>query len=323
MDLSAVVAQQTAAQAAKYKSVAVKKETPLEADVGLLTITDPNPIDEEEYKADREAHLQALARDGVQALLTQVFALPTRSSVHGPLAILPQPTTKLPRAKPLPKPRMLTKWEKFANTKGISHRKRINKVFDEEKQEWVARWGYRGKNKEKEQQWLHEIPTSKPDDYDPRAEARKARKERTSKNELARQKNLEYNARTQAKRDEVDRSVARTRLSTASMGRFDKTLEGEKKPRGIKRKFAPNEASSNEKERSMALISKLDGKPVAKKARVDPRPNPGRTEDVLNVRKAVKFASHGAGSLALGRSLEKPKKRTMSKTTRKKMGGRH
>lgn len=126
--------------------------------------------------------------------------------------------------------------------------------------------------------------------------------------------------------------------------RFDKTLEGEKKPRGVKRKvraimnqvvfmetplihlkfqFAPNEASSNEHERSLALISKLDGKPVPKKARIDPRPNPGRTEDVLNVRKAVKFASHGAGSLALARSLEKPKKRTMSKTARKKMGGRY
>ncbi|KAG8985535.1 Rhodanese- sulfurtransferase [Tulasnella sp. 427] len=323
MDLSAVVAQQTAAQAAKYKSVAVEKEIPLEADVGLLTITDPNPIDAEAYQADREAHLQALARDGVQVLLAQVFALPTKSSIHGPLAILPQPTTRLPRAKPLPKQRMLTKWDKFANAKGISHRKRINKVWDEEKQEWVARWGYRGKNKEAETQWLHEIPSNKPDDYDPRAEARKARKERVAKNELAKQKNLEYNARMQAKRDEVDRSVARSRMSTASMGRFDKTLEGEKKPRGVKRKFAANEASSNEKERSLALISKLDGKPASKKARVDPRPNPGRTEDVLNVRKAVKFASRGAGSLALGRCLEKPKKRTMSKTARKKMGGRH
>ncbi|KIO29466.1 hypothetical protein M407DRAFT_21365 [Tulasnella calospora MUT 4182] len=323
MDLSAVVAQQTAAQAAKYKSVAVEKEIPLEADVGLLTIIDPNPIDAEAYQADREVHLQALARDGVQALLAQVFALPTKSSIHGPLAILPQPTTKLPRAKPLPKPRMLTKWEKFANAKGISHRKRINKVWDEEKKEWVARWGYRGKNKEAEQQWLHEIPANKPADYDPRAEARKARKERKDKNELAKQKNLEYNARMQAKRDVIDRSVARSRMSTASMGKFDKTLEGEKKPRGVKRKFAPNEASSTEKERSMALISKLDGKPVSKKARIDPRPNPGRTEDVLNVRKAVKFASRGAGSLALGRSLEKPKKRTMSKTSRKKMGGRH
>lgn len=63
----------------------------------------------------------------------------------------------LPREKPLPKPKPLTKWERFANAKGISHVKKDKKVWDDERQEWVARWGRDGKNKDAEDQWLHEV----------------------------------------------------------------------------------------------------------------------------------------------------------------------
>jgi regulator of ribosome biosynthesis len=35
---------------------------------------------------------------------------------------------------------------------------------------------------------------------------------------------------------EIERTLATTRVSTASMGKFDRTLEGEKKLRGVKRK---------------------------------------------------------------------------------------
>lgn len=33
-------------------------------------------------------------------------------------------------------------------------------VYDEERQEWVPRWGYKGKNKDKEEQWIHEVPNN-------------------------------------------------------------------------------------------------------------------------------------------------------------------
>lgn len=35
---------------------------------------------------------------------------------------------------------------------------------------------------------------------------------------------------------EIDRTLATTRMSTASMGKFDKKLDGEKKLKGVKRK---------------------------------------------------------------------------------------
>src|SRR5690606_19470237 len=37
-------------------------------------------------------------------------------------------------------------------------------------------------------------------------------------------------------KSEIEKTLATTRMSTASMGRFDKKLEGEKKLRGVKRK---------------------------------------------------------------------------------------
>jgi regulator of ribosome biosynthesis len=38
------------------------------------------------------------------------------------------------------------------------------------------------------------------------------------------------------RKGEIARTLAMTRSSTASMGKFDRMLEGEKKPRGVKRK---------------------------------------------------------------------------------------
>jgi len=324
MDISAIIAQQASAQAAKYKSVTVEKDIALEADLGLLTITDPNPIDQESYIADLESHLQALARDGVQSLLTQIFALPTQSSIHGPLAVLPRPTTKLPRAKPLPKPKAPTKWEIFAKAKGITHRNKDKKVWHEEKQEWVNRWGKDGKNKEFERQWIHEVPQNAPHDFDPVLEARKTRKERTTKNKTAQGRNAAYalagNHPQALRKQEVEKTLARTKVSTASMGKFDRKLEGDKPPRGIKRKFAPTEGT-DEHDKSLALIAKLDGRPAPKKVRTDPesRSNSRKTAEVLNVRKAIKHASKGGGSLTLAKASQraKVKSKPISKTQRK------
>jgi regulator of ribosome biosynthesis len=105
-----------------------------------------------------EEHLQSLARDGTQALINALFSLPTKSSPDGSLAQLPPPVYQLPRAKPLPKPKPPTKWERFAQAKGIQKKRKEKKVWDEEKQEWVNRWGKDAKNKEKEDQWITEVP---------------------------------------------------------------------------------------------------------------------------------------------------------------------
>lgn len=89
-------------------------------------------------------------------------------------------------------------------------------------------------------------------DYDPSKEARAARKAHMAKNEQQRLKNLARSQHGQAstatamttkapgalseRKGEIARTLAMTRSSTASMGKFDRMLEGEKKPRGVKRK---------------------------------------------------------------------------------------
>jgi regulator of ribosome biosynthesis len=82
---------------------------------------------------------------------------------------LPHSNTPLPRWKPLPKPKQPTTWEKFARKKGIGkfagsakggavlEDRRKNLVYDEEKGEWVKKWGYKGKNKSGESDWLVEL----------------------------------------------------------------------------------------------------------------------------------------------------------------------
>ncbi|KAK0499746.1 ribosome biogenesis regulatory protein-domain-containing protein, partial [Armillaria luteobubalina] len=302
MDVSKILAS----HAAKYQSITVEKETSLDVDVGYLTVTDPNPIDEDSYKLNLEEHLQSLARDGVQSLFSSLFALPTKNSDDGPLAQLPSPKTQLPRSKPLPKPKPPTKWEQFAAAKGIQKKRRDKKEWDEERQEWVNRWGRDGKNKQLEEQWITEVPLNADVDHDPRKLARDERKARVAKNEKQRQGNLaraqgpsssvaDTNPRDQRKK-EIAKTLSSARISTASMGRFDKKLEGEKKMRGVKRKFDANEQPvEHEKNVSLALLSKMDSD--ARKTRTAPPSG----DNVVNVRKAVRFASKGRGGIALGR----------------------
>ncbi|EUC66538.1 ribosome biogenesis regulatory-like protein [Rhizoctonia solani AG-3 Rhs1AP] len=309
MDVSAIVE----AEASKKKAITVEKDIPIQIDVGLLSALDTNPIDAEAYSADLEAHLQAVARDGAQVILGALFGLPTQSSDDGPIASLPPPTTALPRTKPLPKPKPPTKWERFAAVKGIQKTKRDRREWDEERQEWANRWGWKGKNKDKEEQWIHEVPDNAPDDHDPAMEARKERKARVAKNEKQKERNLVVTAASgQRERDEtkskLNRTLAVTRTSTASMGRFDKKLEGDTKLKGVKRQFAPNEVlAESEKKSSMDIIKRLDREPKSKRARTDAEAEEsmrsGKT-GLVNVRKAIRHASKGSGNIALARGLK-------------------
>jgi hypothetical protein len=103
-------------------------------------------------------------------------------------------------------------------------------------------------------------------DHDPIATARKARKERIEKNTrqaarnaadaLAANSTSTSNATSstrpgvstlsqaqkktlrEARKEELDRSMALSRTATASMGKFDKKIEGEPKIKGVKRKVS-------------------------------------------------------------------------------------
>ena len=75
-----------------------------------------------------------MARDDVQLLINRIFELPTDRVENEIIVKLPPPTTRIPRAKPVPKAKQLTKWEKFAKEKGITTRKKSRVEWDEELQ---------------------------------------------------------------------------------------------------------------------------------------------------------------------------------------------
>ncbi|PWY96847.1 RRS1-domain-containing protein [Testicularia cyperi] len=315
-----------AASSSKYKPTAVNEgETPYQFDLGLLTSINPNPLDVKAYRASTADYLSSLARDGVQALVNKVFALPiTRDAEYGPLAALPAFTSKLPREKSLPKPKPLTKWEKFAKQKGIQSKKKDKLIYDEETQTWVPRWGYKGANKDFEDQWIHEIKNNGENDLDPGKTAKKERLAKIKKNESQRIRNvaraagetsssssagvlaskgaaladanaakLARAAHRERRKAELEADILRNRASTASLGRFDNSLPGESKPKGIKRKFDPTEQNtSHERSANLALLDKLGTAAMRKKA-ITAR-GQGDAE-IVNTRKAVQFATAGHG----------------------------
>lgn len=118
----------------------------LEYDLGNLCVFDPSPLDESQLRADPDGTCAEVATRAAQSLLTRIFSLPTSAAPIGRLAQLPPPNTPIPRQKPLPKPRAPTKWEKFAQQKGIVKHKRSKLVFDEQQKEWRRRHGYKKAN---------------------------------------------------------------------------------------------------------------------------------------------------------------------------------
>ena len=189
--------------------------------------------------------------------------------------------------------------------------------------EWVPRWGYKGANKDLEEQWIHELKNNGNTDMDPAKTAKKERLAKQAKNEKQRLGNLARAAASTAaasssslsaqkgglgdanaaklaraaarekRKAELEADVLRSRASTASMGRFDKTLKGEQKQKGLKRKFDPNEKDTTaERASNLALLNKLGTSAMRKKA----ANTAGQGDaDLVNTRKAVQFATGGHG----------------------------
>ena len=100
----------------------------------------------------------------------------------GPLVVLPNETSVLPRACKVPEPKAETKWEKFAKEKGIKKKKRDRMVFDESNQEFRPRFGYKGANSGIDEVPIIEVQPGQDPFADPWAAARVDKKSRVKKN---------------------------------------------------------------------------------------------------------------------------------------------
>ncbi|TIC34932.1 NADPH-dependent cytochrome P450 oxidoreductase [Wallemia mellicola] len=282
----------------KYKPTQISREIPIENDLNLLTAFDTNAINADELKSNRENYVKELSRDSVQNLINDLFNQPITKTLDGPLAKLPEESVyQLPREKPLPKPKALTKWQKFANEKGISHKKKDRMVFDEDEQKWVPRWGYNGINKKEENQWLHELKEGQDEDHNPASAIKGARKERSLKNVKQQLKNEgitksiqeKQKAEAAAKRaeraqhkQELEKSLHRSKISTASLGKFDKKLSGEPTLKGQKRKFNPVTNTSDEHKSNREILDK-----VATGAGKLNKSTGSGSKDLVNTRRAI------------------------------------
>lgn len=185
--------------------VAVEKPTPYTFDLGLLLASDPNPLalppagSGAADRAELEAALAAVARDGAQALVNQLLTTCplTATKADGVLLSLPAAHTPLPREKPLPAPRAPTRWEQFAARKGIrpkTREQRRNLQWNEGRGEWEKKWGYKGDRVARDRaegrvpdDWVVEVNPTKEaalkDGETVRGAGRRERKEKAKRNE--------------------------------------------------------------------------------------------------------------------------------------------
>ncbi|CAD6585122.1 MAG: Rhodanese- sulfurtransferase [Alectoria sarmentosa] len=176
--------------------ITVTKAIPPTFDLGNLLCHDPTPLPSN----PPDTLLASTARDCAQLLINQLLTTCpiTSSPASGVLMTLPPTTFLLPREKPLPKKKEATKWEKFAKKKGIKDKKRGEgkTEYDEEKGEWVPKWGYKGRNKDGEGEWIVEVDEKKEKELESegkgktiRGEGRRDRVEKNKRNERKQRNN--------------------------------------------------------------------------------------------------------------------------------------
>eukprot|EP00126_Sphaerothecum_destruens_P001683 Sdes_comp15093_c0_seq1m3889 len=280
----------------KIRDVEVKKEIPVQFDIGNLLVSDPQPLDQSRINSDSDFCMKT-TRENVQLLINEIWKLPTQIVEDAVVAHLPAPTTALPREKSVPKPKPPTKWEVFAKAKGIVKRKRERMVYDEAQGEYKPRFGYQGIN-QNDKPWLVPLSDQENPLADPYEKMKVEKKARIEKNEKQRKRNLVSSKKSlgvdpllqkedpklnmvQMKKEKLLRALESTKLSTASVGNFDKDLKDE--PKSVKkirdRHRNPSKAQSvtgnfqMEKQRYMAAVAKV-----------------ASHEDVLNVKKAAQHA---------------------------------
>ncbi|KAJ2598153.1 Rhodanese- sulfurtransferase [Coemansia sp. RSA 1722] len=279
MDVSGILDEHKS----KFKSIQVDRLIPVEFDLGILSCFDINMLDENKLRSNpttRNNYLKELSREGAQQLVNELFSLPTTVDEDSYYATLPKPTTVLPREKPVPKEKPMTRWEKFAKIKGIQKRKTSGKVFDEATGEWRLKYGFKGVNNDDQKPWLIEVPGNADPYEDQYKVRREEKKERIEKNKRRSQRNYEERVAVEKgmkphemRKRELQKALVLSKQSTASLGKFDEKLQGEPKIKGIKRRFDPLVGSADkEKSKNMDILNKV---------------NKGVTKStVLNVRKA-------------------------------------
>ncbi len=232
-------------------------------DLGNLLMTDTRT-----YDGINEDEQLVRANANFQGMLQALLALKSKGPVDYERPILevklPEKTLQFPRQKPIPKPKPMTKWEKFRVLKGLRPRKKRTRfVYDEITQKWVPRYGSKGiKQIQDDATGVIEdntgIPLAERDPFDERKQDKKLRVEKQNLREM---RNRLVASKTEKAKDDISEALKIAQRSTASMGRHDKKAakhEPDAKPR--KEKIDVSKFNvGDEKKRNMDIL-KMVGK---------------------------------------------------------------
>ncbi|KAF2077622.1 hypothetical protein CYY_001085 [Polysphondylium violaceum] len=267
----------------------VDKSDTLIYDLGNLCAFDHSSINIVSYKANAKEYIDNLATENVQLLVSRLFQLPLKTIDEGTLALLPKCTTPIPRERALPESKPKTRWEAFAEIKGIKKKKKSRMEWDKKEEEFRPTYGYKRANDETAVWEMNAKPTDKVGD-DPFQKMIDEKNDKLSKQKQREQRNFDESSmrqmgsvgksldfskdkRAQLKSD-LDHTFDVAKLATASLGKFDKQVENEKAlPKRGKKKLAGLGAGdvSQESENATKLVDRMFKK-----------------ENVLNVDKAVR-----------------------------------
>nr|CAH7756914.1 unnamed protein product [Callosobruchus chinensis] len=281
MDVIGEILEKTAQDAEKYKPIIVEKHLDLEYDLGTLLAVDNNDFELAKLRRNQNDYFLNLTRENTQLLINKIWELPTERVEEAIVAKLPAPKMVLPRMKPVPKPKPLTKWQQFAKDKGIQKKKKGKLSWDEQLQKWVPLYGFKRAKSDKEKNWLLEVPGNADPLEDQFAKKVEAKSERVAKNELQRLRNIAKARKIAVPRvgvvnpdassaKDLQTAVTVAKASTASLGKFQDKLPKEKEARGIselvpggtrKRKLAPVPATVEKKENLAIVDSILNKRP--------------------------------------------------------------
>lgn len=302
---------------ATIRSIQVDKPLELEFDIGNLLASDPNELLTQKLKSKNpDKYLQSLARDNTQLLINEIWKLPFERVDDVIVTRLPKPTYLVPREKPVPKPKTLTKWEAYSKEKGITKRNKTKKVWDEIVNDWVPRFGYKKNVADREKDWVLEVPKNV-DPYEDQFEKKSENKsERIAKNELQRLKNIARTRKVQVPstglipterptKTELHESMHVAKKATASLGKFQPKLPNEKplKNTGKKRKFeSVTQKNGIEKTQNMDVLDKILNK-----------------KPLLNVEKVVNRGMHRE---KFDQSIQGPEETKGSEGGDRRRGGR-
>jgi len=261
-------------ESSNIRSTKVEKPLQADYDLGNLFLSDPNEVDVASLRSNPNAYLKTLARDNTQLLLNRVWSLPFERLDDVVVTKLPTPTFLLPREKPAPKPKALTKWQTYAKDKGITKRKKTKLVWDEIVNAWVPRFGYQRAAAEHEKDWVLEVPANADPFEDQFEKKTEAKSERVAKNELQRLKNIARARKVQVpsaglvsaprpNKNELHEAMHVAKKATASLGKFQAKLPKEKplKKTGKKRQFEPLiQEAGVEKNKNLEVLDRIMNK---------------------------------------------------------------